>query len=110
MPEPNPPPQPESTTVPSDATKRIARDSHRRLVRMLLRNRQKSGSIASVTSHHDESAAEEVVAEVFMVSCEVAVPEPGDTDAGWNVAVAPGGNPLAERITAFGSVPFCAAR
>lgn len=109
MPKPNPPPQPESVTAASDASMRIARVAHLRLCRMVLRNNQNSGSIASDATHADRSPVDVAVAAVCTVSCEVADEEPGETDAGWNAAVAPGGSPLAERVTALGKVPFCAA-
>jgi hypothetical protein len=44
-----------------------------------------------------------------MLSVEVADPPPGETEAGEKVAVAPGGNPLAENETLPGNVPFFAA-
>jgi hypothetical protein len=41
-----------------------------------------------------------------MVNCEVATAEPGVTEAGRKVAVAPAGSPLAERVTRLVNDPF----
>ncbi len=45
---------------------------------------------------------------MLIVSCDVADPLPGLTEAGEKVAVAPIGSPLAVRATEFGNVPLCA--
>jgi hypothetical protein len=42
-----------------------------------------------------------------MVIVELAADAPGVTLAGWNVAVAPDGKPLAAKVTALLNEPFC---
>jgi len=47
------------------------------------------------------------IAEVWMVSVELADVLPGVTEAGEKLAVAPVGSPLTAKVTAFENVPFC---
>ena len=55
---------------------------------------------ARAVGHDEDLLAAVTAAAVWMVSVLLAEPEPGVTDAGLKEAVAPGGRPLAVRVTA----------
>jgi len=103
----NPPPHPViAVTAPNDASSSTAMVIQRLRRLPGMKNRPSAASAGAASGHPTFNAAVCNV-PVWIVSVEFAGELPGVTLAGWNVPVAPVGNPLTANVTALLNAPFC---
>lgn len=102
----NPPPQPlNAVRVPSDASKRIPSEIHRRRRFPGTKNNPTAARTGAARGHAEFRAVCCVGAAVCTVSVEPPLSDPGVTLAGEKVPVAPVGSPLTVNATELPNVP-----